>query len=164
MPDLQDGESVEMKGSGAKPYVLKNIGGVYSCSCPAWRNQSLPIERRSCKHLRSLRGDAAEEERIGGTLPQRPADAAEDDSENSAPRLLLAERWDNAADLTGWWLSEKLDGVRCYFDGKRFLSRQGNVFHAPDWFLDGLPDAPHDGELWLSLIHITEPTRHSLIS
>ncbi|HKB05559.1 MAG TPA: DNA ligase, partial [Gemmataceae bacterium] len=66
MPDLADGESIEMKGSGAKPYVLKNVGGVYSCSCPAWRNQSIGIERRTCKHLRKLRGDAAEEARIGG--------------------------------------------------------------------------------------------------
>ena len=41
MPDLQDGESVEIKGSAAKPYIIKNVGGVYSCSCPAWRNQSL---------------------------------------------------------------------------------------------------------------------------
>jgi len=24
MPDLQDGETTEMKGSGVKPYVLKN--------------------------------------------------------------------------------------------------------------------------------------------
>ena len=28
MTDLRDGESIEVKGSGAKPYVLKNIGGV----------------------------------------------------------------------------------------------------------------------------------------
>jgi len=28
MPDLEDGESTEMQGSGAKPYVLKNAGGV----------------------------------------------------------------------------------------------------------------------------------------
>jgi len=27
MPDLKDGESVEVKGSGSKPYVLKNVGG-----------------------------------------------------------------------------------------------------------------------------------------
>ena len=27
MPDLQDGESVAMQGSGARPYVLKNVGG-----------------------------------------------------------------------------------------------------------------------------------------
>ena len=60
MADLNDGESVEVKGSGARPYVLKNVGGVYSCTCPAWRNQSVAIERRTCKHLRKLRGDAAE--------------------------------------------------------------------------------------------------------
>ena len=35
MPDLNDGESVEIKGSARLPYVLKNTGGVYSCTCPA---------------------------------------------------------------------------------------------------------------------------------
>src|SRR4051812_42258074 len=113
MPDLHDGESIEMKGSGAKPYVLKNIGGVYSCSCPAWRNQSAAIERRTCKHLRKLRGDAAEEARIGGDLPPKAAPPAGVDEEGNAlgPPILLAERWDNATDLTGWWMSEKLDGM-----------------------------------------------------
>ncbi len=43
-----------MSGSGIKPYVLKNTGGVYSCSCPAWRNQSVAIKKRTCKHLRKL--------------------------------------------------------------------------------------------------------------
>src|SRR5438045_8014489 len=110
MPDLQDGETTEVKGSGAKPYVLKNTGGVYSCSCPAWRNQSIAIERRTCKHLRKLRGDAAEEARIGGALPQKPVKQTEDGEEEAAgPPLLLAESWDNAADLAGWWMSEKLD-------------------------------------------------------
>jgi hypothetical protein len=28
MPDLEDGESIEMQGSGSKPYVLRNVGGV----------------------------------------------------------------------------------------------------------------------------------------
>ena len=69
MPDLQDGESIEVQGSGSKPYVLKNVGGVYSCSCPAWRNQSLAIEQRTCKHLRKLRGDPAEEARVGCAVP-----------------------------------------------------------------------------------------------
>ena len=78
MPDLADGESVDMKGSGAKPYVLRNTGGVYSCTCPAWRNQSTPIERRTCKHLRKLRGDAAEASRLGGALPQKPVKQSAD--------------------------------------------------------------------------------------
>ena len=75
MPDLRDGQSVEVRGSAAQPYRLKNVGGVYSCSCPAWRNQSLPIERRTCKHLRALRGDAAEAARVG-TIPARRTDGA----------------------------------------------------------------------------------------
>jgi DNA ligase-1 len=148
MPDLQDGETVEMQGSGAKPYVLKNTGGLYSCSCPAWRNQSIGIERRTCKHLRKLRGDAAEEARIGGALPQRAGGSSTPD-ENAGPPLLLAESWDNATDLSDWWMSEKLDGVRAYWDGKQFLSRQGNLYHAPAWFLEGLPEVPLDGELWI---------------
>jgi DNA ligase-1 len=149
MPDLQDGESVEMKGSGAKPYVLKNTGGVYSCTCPAWRNQSLAIEQRTCKHLRRLRGDAAEEARVGGAAAAKPGRKTEAGEEQAGPPLLLAETWDNAADLAGWWMSEKLDGVRAYWDGKQFLSRQGNRYHAPDWFVEGLPESTLDGELWL---------------
>lgn len=154
MPDLQDGGSTEMQGSGAKPYILKNTGGVYSCTCPAWRNQSIAIEKRTCKHLRKLRGDAAEEARIGGALPQRPVRAARADDEgkgeeDSGPPLLLAESWDNAADLSDWWMSEKLDGVRAWWDGKQFLSRQGNIYHAPDWFIESLPAVPLDGELWI---------------
>jgi DNA ligase-1 len=153
MPDLQDGESTEMQGSGAKPYVLKNTGGVYSCTCPAWRNQSTAIEKRSCKHLRKLRGDAAEEARTGGALPQRPVRASQstdgESDADSGPPLLLAESWDNAADLSDWWMSEKLDGVRAYWDGKQFLSRQGNIYYAPDWFIEGLPAVPLDGELWI---------------
>lgn len=132
---------------------MKNTGGVYSCTCPAWRNQSNAIEKRTCKHLRKLRGDAAEEARIGGALPQRPVRAKSSadgtEAEDSGPPLLLAESWDNASDLSDWWMSEKLDGVRAYWDGKQFLSRQGNLYHAPDWFIEGLPAVPLDGELWI---------------
>lgn len=143
MIDLEDGESCEMQGSGRKPYVLKNVGGVYSCSCPAWRNQSVAIETRTCKHLRKLRGDAAETARVGNPLPAVRA-AAKD-----APPILLAHSWDNATDLSDWWISEKLDGVRAYWTGTKFLSRQGNEYHAPDWFCEGLPETPLDGELWM---------------
>jgi DNA ligase-1 len=46
-------------------------------------------------------------------------------------------------------MSEKLDGVRAYWDGKQFLSRQGNLYHAPAWLIEGLPAVPLDGELWI---------------
>ncbi|MBV8656579.1 MAG: DNA ligase [Burkholderiales bacterium] len=158
--DLADGESFEMQGSGAKPYVLRNTGGVYSCSCPAWRNQSIAIEKRTCKHLRKLRGDAAETERVGSDTAPKPAkpsktkasDDATATADSKAPPVLLAHSFAEmqpAIDPTGWWLSEKLDGVRAWWDGKRFLSRLGNEYLAPDWFIAGMPDFPLDGELWL---------------
>lgn len=78
--------------------------------------------------------------------------------------------------IAGWWWSEKLDGQRGFWDGGvsrgikkakvpwantdkdyRFVdqqiatglwSRYGNVIHAPDWFLDSLPNMLLDGELW----------------
>jgi DNA ligase 1 len=153
--DLADGESTTMQGSGAQPYVLKNTGGVYSCSCPAWRNQGGPIERRSCKHLRRLRGDAAETARVGtagsARAPARAPRAAGGTTSaatGTAPPILLAHPWDSVADLTGWWMSEKLDGVRAYWDGARFISRLGNEYFAPDWFVASLPRVPLDGELW----------------
>jgi DNA ligase-1 len=153
MPDLADGETTEVQGSGAKPYVLRNSGGVYSCTCPAWRNQSVAIEKRTCKHLKRLRGDAAEAARVGASVqPSKPAHSGEATEEPAAekagPPLLLAHSWENDVDLTGWWMSEKLDGVRAYWDGRRFVSRLGNPYQAPDWFLEGLPSTPLDGELW----------------
>lgn len=68
----------------------------------------------------------------------------------NGPPVLLAHNFEDAdVDPTGWWLSEKLDGVRAFWNGRNFISRQGNIFHAPDWFKAGLPDHPLDGELWM---------------
>ncbi len=81
-------------------------------------------------------------------MPAKPEPKAE--GEAASPGLLLAQSWTNDVDLAGWWMSEKLDGVRAYWDGRQFLSRQGNLFHAPDWFVETLPSAALDGELWLA--------------
>ncbi len=145
MPKLLDGQAIEVQGSASRPYVLKNIGGVLSCTCPGWRFQSLPIERRTCRHLRALLGEAAEEERVG-SIPSssKPLKALV-----KAPPLLLAESWDGELDPTGYLLSEKLDGVRAFWDGIIFKSRGGHRYHAPAWFTAGLPLEPLDGELWI---------------
>ena len=157
MPDLEDGESIEVQGSGSSRYLLRNVGEVYSCTCPAWRNQSLGLEKRTCKHLKALRGEAAELTRVGAPAAAAPRGKAGATGAGATPGakpvqegppILLANPWDNAQDLTGWWMSEKLDGVRAYWDGKVFLSRLGNRYHAPDWFVEKLPDVPLDGELW----------------
>src|SRR3974390_2380042 len=143
MPDIKDGEQVEMQGSGKKPYILKNVSGVYSCNCPSWRNAGGPIDSRSCKHLRKYRGDEAEEARLGRAL-----DVVPDKKEKPiAPPLLLANVWTPDIDPTGYYMSEKLDGVRSYWYRKNFISRLGNIYHAPQWFKDVMPDITLDGEL-----------------
>jgi DNA ligase-1 len=147
MPDLQDGQTVEIKGSGSKPWVIKNSGGVYHCTCPAWRNQSKPPEQRTCKHILAFRGAAAEEARLGAALAAAPARPPGQKKE--VPPLLLADPWAPDLDVTGWWLSEKLDGQRAYWDGKQFWSRYGNPIRPPDWFVAGLPAEPLDGEMWI---------------
>lgn len=62
---------------------------------------------------------------------------------------MLAHVWQpGSVDVTEFVASEKLDGVRCIWDGTQFLSRNGNVFNAPAWFAGLMPDAVLDGELW----------------
>jgi DNA ligase-1 len=52
-------------------------------------------------------------------------------------------------DIQRYWVSEKLDGVRAYWNGSVFLSRGGNRYTAPEWFTIGFPLEPLDGELWM---------------
>jgi DNA ligase 1 len=65
------------------------------------------------------------------------------------PPLMLAEVWRSGLPVADYWVSEKLDGVRAWWDGERLVSRGGHVILAPDWFTAGLPAEPLDGELWL---------------
>ena len=65
--------------------------------------------------------------------------------------VMLAQTYspDLCADPTGWLLSEKLDGVRCYWNGSAMYTRNGNPFTPPDWFKKALPsNMALDGELW----------------
>lgn len=76
--------------------------------------------------------------------------AAKPATAREAPHLLLANVWDPSIDPTGWWMSEKYDGLRGYWDGRKLWTRQGNLIHAPDYFLAELPhDIALDGELWV---------------
>lgn len=63
--------------------------------------------------------------------------------------VLLAKTW-AGTDPAGWWLSEKLDGVRAVWDCRQLRTRTGQAIDAPQWFLNALPKTePLDGELWL---------------
>lgn len=65
----------------------------------------------------------------------------------AAPNLMLAKEYVHQ-DIRGWVMSEKLDGVRAYWDGKQLLSRQGTIFTPPSDFTQNFPPYPLDGELF----------------
>lgn len=142
---------------------------------PMWQTAELKIcseaEARSLKSARSAPG-AASPDPSRALLAGNPWETPEEDrarivaakelqlgrklrqDEKTAlfgPPVLLANDWWDVEghDPTGWWMSEKLDGVRAYWDGKDFVSRQGNVFNAPAWFKAIMPSHPLDGELWM---------------
>ncbi len=50
--------------------------------------------------------------------------------------------------VTGWLMSEKLDGIRAVWDGKQLLSRRGTLLRPPAAFVRNFPPFPLDGELW----------------
>ena len=65
-----------------------------------------------------------------------------------APALLLANVYRPGMPLADYWVSEKYDGVRGYWDGHTLRTRGGETVAAPAWFTAGWPTTPMDGELW----------------
>jgi DNA ligase-1 len=67
----------------------------------------------------------------------------------SPPALMLAKYWQSGVDPAAFLVSEKLDGVRAFWDGHTLRFRSGRRIAAPDWFTSALPATALDGELWL---------------
>ena len=64
------------------------------------------------------------------------------------PVLMLPNLYHPGVGLHDYWVSEKYDGVRGYWDGEKLLTRGGQRINAPAWFTSGWPTTPFDGELW----------------
>jgi DNA ligase-1 len=61
----------------------------------------------------------------------------------------LARTAPSDIDPRGFLVSEKLDGVRALWDGRRLRFRSGIPVLAPRWFVERLPPESLDGELWM---------------
>ncbi len=73
-----------------------------------------------------------------------------------------ATSWDKQLDARIYALSEKLDGIRALWDGKKLRYRSGREIAAPAWFLAALPSEALDGELWMgrgSFDHLSAAVR-----
>jgi DNA ligase-1 len=74
---------------------------------------------------------------------------AQEANASAQPALMHAKLWPSGLDPSPYLVSEKLDGVRAFWDGQSLRFRSGLPIAAPDWFTAGLPKTPLDGELWL---------------
>lgn len=52
--------------------------------------------------------------------------------------LMLLHTYNNQP-IEGWVMSEKLDGVRGYWNGKQLLTRQGQPLSPPAYFIKDFP-------------------------
>lgn len=64
-----------------------------------------------------------------------------------SPDLMLLHNYTNQ-NVSGWVMSEKLDGVRGYWDGKQLFTRGGVALAAPAYFIRDFPPFAIDGELF----------------
>ena len=64
--------------------------------------------------------------------------------------LMTATEWEpDTMDPTGWYLTEKYDGMRLYWNGTNFYSRQGEKVNVPESIKKDFPlSVSLDGELW----------------
>lgn len=71
-------------------------------------------------------------------------------SHTSAQELKLQKPmvYKGSTNVSNWFMSEKLDGIRGYWDGKQLMTRKGKPIYAPKWFLKNFPTFELDGELW----------------
>lgn len=91
---------------------------------------------------------------LGSVLPGAIALAAD-----VAPPLLLANILRDDVDLSKYWVSEKYDGIRAYWNGRELVTRNGHIVSSPHWFTAKLPGVPLDGELWAGRGHFEALTR-----
>lgn len=71
---------------------------------------------------------------------------------STASALQHGKYYDDKAniDITKYFVSEKLDGFRGYWDGNKLRSKNGYAYNPPKWFIENLGDKPLDGELWIA--------------
>ncbi len=67
----------------------------------------------------------------------------------ASPQIQLANIYHDNINLKEYFVSEKLDGVRGYWDGKNLISREGKIFTAPEFFTKDFPKEVIEGELWV---------------
>jgi DNA ligase 1 len=129
-----------------KTYTIKSVKGVISCNCQAWKNQSLPITCRTCKHLIAALSKESELKRAPNSYnkifrrgPKR----------NKVINAMLYHTLDEKLDIINWYASIKLNGMFGRWDGSKLTTKTGRQLHPPQYIINRLPtDVQLDGEIY----------------
>lgn len=121
-------------GAGTQRRVQAVIDGTSEFMKSGAASETVTDSEESCTESESESESESEEEELPEELPE----------------LMLAESWNKLQiDPTGWWMSIKLDGIRCYWDGSKFWTRNKNEIAAPKSVLRQMPRGVKlDGELY----------------
>lgn len=68
----------------------------------------------------------------------------------AAPKIQKANIYHEEIDVSEYLISEKFDGIRARWNGENLISKNGNLIHAPIWFVEDFPNQELDGELWIA--------------
>ena len=123
LPDTLDNSSESSKSASAA-----TIDTSLSTGC---KHKAKAIAKKSNNIVKALNSD------------QKPVTCS------GSISVMLAHNYDpEKHDPTGWLMSEKLDGVRCYWNGTTMYTRTGKLFYPSADFVKKLPKMALDGELW----------------
>jgi len=168
---LADGQQVKFQGPGRVFDIVTRIGNSHYCSCEEFKEQKGKVGEKTCQHIAQVtNGSSTPLFTAAATGKKRAASAKTNKSSTSTGsgvastpdhnkkaktlkvEAALAKPWDQKSSICGYCLSEKLDGMRCIYDGKGGLwTRNGNPVACPRSFSDALPrNICLDGELFLS--------------
>jgi len=130
--DIEDNASDALSFDLDNPYYTNFNKKKTQLKRTETRVRSVSPERNSLNRVDSIDTDAFLGEPVDG-----PYDA-----------MQTASKFDRR-DTKGWYISEKLDSVRAFWDGAYLWSKKGKKYRLPDYFCDGFPESPLDGELFM---------------
>ena len=127
--------------------------GITLITIPYWWDKKLPSLQATISQYRPdlLRHNPFSQP-IPTTKPHNKKEYLNKYKNEIQSNLMLATDWQPGEDPTGWFMTEKFDGIRVFWTGKKMFSRAGKEIKVPDFFLLCLPPVALDGELWYFLL------------
>ena len=134
---------------GKKSHCFQDLTkhkGITLIEVPYWWDRKLSSLEAT---LYNTRPDLFQVQPQGIPIPATPPSTETTTKTKGTKALMTATEWDKTSmDPKGWYMTEKYDGMRLYWNGNQFYSRQGEKVHVPESIASKFPSISLDGELW----------------